>query len=95
MPAPAATASIPVLSQAARLILRPFQQPRQLRNIGRDPAGLVAREQIGGRATAGVLLEVDVGERVAFAVLDYEEQEAFASSMSHGGGKRRDVMRSF
>ena len=29
---------------------------------------------------------------MAFAVLDYEEQEAFASSMSHGGGKRRDVM---
>ena len=24
---------------------------------------------------------------MAFAVLDYEEQEAFASSMSHGGGE--------
>jgi hypothetical protein len=29
------------------LILRPFQQSRQLRNIARDPAGLVAREQSG------------------------------------------------
>ena len=45
---------------------------RQLGDVGGDAAGLVARQQIGGRAPAGVLLEVDIGERVAFAVLDDE-----------------------
>jgi hypothetical protein len=67
-------------------LLRPSQQPRQLGDVGGDAPSLVAGEQVGGRTTAGVLLEVD--ERVAVVVLD-EKQEAFASSMSHGGGKRR------
>ena len=35
-----------------------LHQLRQLRDIGRDPAGFVAGEQVRRRATAGVLLEV-------------------------------------
>jgi hypothetical protein len=58
----------------SRLILRPSQQPRQLRNIGRDSAGLLARQQIGRRAAAGVALEIRTlkGERLAVVVLDDE-----------------------
>ena len=41
-------------------------------NVGGDASGFVAGEQIRRRATAGVLLEVHVGERLAVVVLDDE-----------------------
>ena len=41
---------------------RPFgQQLPQLGDVGGDAPGLVAREQLGGRAASRLLLEIDVG----------------------------------
>jgi hypothetical protein len=76
------------------LVPRAAQQVGQLGDVGGDAPGFVAGEQVGSRAPAGVTLEVDVGNRLTLLSLTMK-QEAFASSMSHGGGKRRDVMRSF
>jgi hypothetical protein len=48
------------------------QKVRQLGDIGGDAPGLVAGEQVRRRATAGLLLEIDVGERLTAGVADDE-----------------------
>jgi hypothetical protein len=50
----------------------PPQQIWQLRHVRGNAPGFVAGEQIGGRATTGVALEIYVGERLAVVVLDDE-----------------------
>jgi hypothetical protein len=68
---------------------RRAQHLRQLCDIGRDPAGLVLREPLHRHAPAGLVLEIDVGQRLASGV----DREAFVcSSTRHGGGKRRAVI---
>jgi hypothetical protein len=67
----------------------PPQQLRQLGDVGGDPARLVTGQQVGGGAAARLVLEVDIGQR-AWPLLSLTmKQAALASSMSHGGGKRR------
>ena len=48
------------------------QQLRQLGEVGGDAARLVAGQQLGRRTSARLLLEVDIGERVAAVILDDE-----------------------
>jgi hypothetical protein len=73
---------------------------RQLGNIGGDAARLVAGQQLGGRPSPRLILEIDIGQRVAVVILDDErattavmrrksEQASFASSIVQGGCKRR------
>ena len=40
------------------------QQLRQLGDVGGDAPGLVAGEQVRRRAPSGLILEIDVGERL-------------------------------
>jgi hypothetical protein len=44
------------------------QQLRQFRNVGRNAPGFVAGEQIGSRAPAGIVLEIDECQRLRVAV---------------------------
>lgn len=69
--------------------LRPLQQLRQLRDVGGDATRLVARQQVGGSAPAGFLLEVHIGQRVAVVILD-DEAGGVRSSMGPG---RREAAR--
>jgi hypothetical protein len=48
--------------------LKAEQQLRQLRHVDRNPPRLVLREQLGGRAPAGLLLEINVSELLAAMV---------------------------
>jgi len=53
-----------------RVHIRPrlgAEQLRQLRDIGRNPPSLVAGEQRGGRAPAGIVLEIDVAHDCVIA----------------------------
>ena len=52
--------------------MRPLQQLRQLGDVGGDAPRLVAGEEVGGSAPAGLLLEIDVGERLPVGVADDE-----------------------
>ena len=45
---------------------------RQLRNIRRNAPCLIAREQVRGRAPAGLVLEIDVRQRLPVVVLHDE-----------------------
>ena len=54
--------------QASRLL----QKLRQLGDVGRDPPRLVRVSRMRRRAPAGLLLEIDVGERVPVVVPDDE-----------------------
>ena len=68
------------------------QQPRQLGDVGGDSPGLVIGEQFGRRASSGLVIEVDVGERLAVAVAD---DEALPIELRVGlldGPRRREVM---
>src|SRR5205823_14872683 len=49
-----------------------LHQLRQLGDVGGDALGLVAREQVRGRAPSRLLLEIDVSELLSRAVL-YDE----------------------
>src|SRR4029077_2921287 len=57
---------------------RPLDPPRYCRNslrqlgVGSDPPRLVAGEQLGCRASARLLLEIDVGNRLPVGVADDE-----------------------
>jgi hypothetical protein len=44
-------------------------EPAWLGDVGRNAPGFVACEQISGRATAGVALEIHIGERTAIAAV--------------------------
>ena len=61
-----------IVAPVPRLILRPAQQLRRLGDVGGDAPGLIAGKQIGGRATAGITLEIYLGERVLVLVADNE-----------------------
>ena len=50
----------------------PAQQPRQLGEVRRNAPGLIARQQVSRRAAAGLLLVVDIRERLAILILDDE-----------------------
>ena len=52
------------------------QQLPQLGDVGGDAPGLVAGEEVCRRATAGLLLEIDVGERLPVGVADDEASVA-------------------
>ena len=60
----------------------PRQQLRQLGDVGGDAAGFVAREQIGGCATAGVLVVICRGERLGCG----RTMKRFWSHRWFGGG---------
>jgi hypothetical protein len=45
-------------------------QLRQLGDVGSDAPRLVLREQLGRRAPAGLILEIDIGKRLAAVVAD-------------------------
>ena len=51
-------------------------QLRQLGDVRSDAPRLVAGEQIGSRAPAGVTLEIDVGERLTVLVADDDKLSA-------------------
>jgi hypothetical protein len=64
---------MPTASRANRVSLgRRDEQVRQLRDIGGDAPGLVAGEQMCRRAPSRLLLEIDVGERLAGVILHDE-----------------------
>jgi hypothetical protein len=65
------------------------QQLRKLCDVGCNPPRLVARYQSRRRSPAGLLLEIDIGERLTGLILHNET--ASLSSTTHGGGKRRWV----
>jgi hypothetical protein len=77
-----AIARIPELIGCARPLRRPPQQLRKLGDVGRHPPRFVAREQLGGRAPAGFVLQIDVGESLAVALL---KQSMAALSQCNGG----------
>jgi hypothetical protein len=52
--------------------LHAAQQIGQLGDVGSDTPRLVAREQVRRGAPAGLILEIDIGERLAFLVTDNE-----------------------
>jgi hypothetical protein len=54
------------------LFLRPFQQLRQLRDVERDAPGFIACKAVHRHASAGLVLEIDVGERLAAGVPNAE-----------------------
>jgi hypothetical protein len=66
------------------LRLSPPQQLWQLGEVRRHPPGLVAGEEVRRRATAGLVLEVDVGERLPVGIADDEAGVGFLS----GPGRR-------
>ena len=57
---------------------------------GSYPPRLVAGHEIGRRAPARLLLEIDIGQRLAVVVPD-DVAGAVISSTVHGDGKRRGV----
>ena len=59
------------------------KQLRQLRNVHRDPSRLILAEQLGGRASPRLILEIDIGKLLPGAVRHDE------SSAAQGGGQRR------
>ncbi len=66
-------------------------QTRQPGDVGGDSPGLVIGEQFGRRASSGLVIEVDVGERLAVAVAD---DEALPIELRVGlldGPRRREV----
>jgi len=56
----------------------------QLGDIRRDPSRFVAGEQLGRRSPAGLLLEIDIGELLASAVLHDEG----STNILDGPGRR-------
>ena len=60
---------------------------QQFGDIRRDPPRLVLRELLGRRSPAGLILEIDIGERVAAVVA--HDKHASNSSIDQSGGKRR------
>jgi hypothetical protein len=65
---------------------RPAQQLRQLRHVGGEAQRLVAGEQLGRRSPAGLILEIDVGERLLVRVPDDEAGVRFLD-----GPRRREA----
>jgi hypothetical protein len=63
----------------------PLQQLRQLGDVGGYPAGLVAGEQIGGRAASWPVLIIHIRKRLAAAVL---HDEASVVVVFDGPGRR-------
>jgi len=61
---------------------------QQFGDIRRDPPRLVLRELLGRRSPAGLILEIDAGERLA-AVVAHDKTRASNSSIDQSGGKRR------
>jgi hypothetical protein len=61
-------------------------QSRQLGDVGGDSPDFVACEQIGSRATAGLILEIEVSERRPDAVLHDE-----AGAVVLDGPRRREA----
>ena len=59
-----------VVHEITPLRLLMLQQFRQLCNVRRDAAGLVAGEQVRSRAPARLVLEIDVGERLPVRAAD-------------------------
>ena len=49
-----------------------LQQVRQLHYVRSDPPSLIAREQVRRRSAAGLIFEIDVGERLPVGVADDE-----------------------
>ena len=48
---------------------RPAQQPRQLGEVHRRPPCLVLGQQLGRRAPAGLVLEIEITERLSGGVV--------------------------
>ena len=55
------------------------QQRRQLGDVGSDPPRLVARQQLCRRSPAGLLLEIDVRQRLPASIVDDEAGVVVAS----------------
>jgi hypothetical protein len=56
-------------------------------DVGCDPPGFVAGEEVRRRATVRLLLEVNVGQRLTVGAADYEAGVGLVAV--HGGGNRR------
>jgi hypothetical protein len=63
-----------------------LQQLQQLGDIRRNPPRLVLREQLGGRAAAGLLLEINVSELLA-ATVNHDK----AGGLFLDGPRRREA----
>ena len=71
--------------------IRLAHQLRQLGDIRRDAPGLVLVSKLAAERRPG-LISRNIRRRAQWPLLSLTmKQEAFASSMSHGGGKRRDT----
>ena len=66
-----------MVHQITSLRLLMLQQFRQLCNVHRDAAGLVAGEQVCSQAPARLVLQIDVGELLSRAVLQDEAGVGF------------------
>jgi hypothetical protein len=64
--------SVPPQPRQPRLTAATAQRLRQLGDVGFDPPGLVASEEVRRRAASRLLLEIDVGGRLRVAVADDE-----------------------
>ena len=63
------------------------EQLRQLGEVRRREAGLVPGEQLGRRASTGLVLKIEITERLPVRVADDETLRVLVDHQ--GGGKRR------
>jgi hypothetical protein len=57
-----------------------FKQLRQLGDVEGAPARLVAGQAVRRHAPAGLVLEIDVGQRLAVGVADAEDQGSWEAT---------------
>ena len=71
-----------------RLLLT--QQLRQLGEVNRQPPRLVLGQQIGGRAPAGLMIEIDVSQGLPWASFMMKQAPPLSSNVQGGGNWRGD-----
>ena len=71
MALPAARAASSAVLHGGKIGSARAQQLRQLGDVGGDATGLVAGEQLGRRAPPRLILEIDIGQRLAVVVAHY------------------------
>jgi hypothetical protein len=66
--------------------LKAKQQLRQLRHIDGNPPRLVFGEQLGGRSSPRLVLEINVRERLAVVVADDKARGCYCGEIQNDGG---------
>jgi hypothetical protein len=61
---------LPSKTQVQKIVALANNKFRQLRDIDGDPPRLILAEQLGGRAAAGLILEIDIGKLLPDVVSD-------------------------